>query len=87
MSQQGPAQNQATKQLMKDALENSGTAPIYHRYYHMFAKGELTRLTCEAAEGMGLVVGLPEGGRRGIEVIQDGWERSNYYVELRCWKA
>lgn len=86
MSPQGPARSQATKQ----PLRNSGTnveVPIYHRYYHMFAKGELTRLTCEVAQGMGLIVGPPEEGRRGIEIIQDGWERSNYYVELRCWKA
>lgn len=74
----------------KNQLKNSETiieAPVYHRYYHMFAKGELTRLTCEAAQDMGLVVGQPEEGRRGIEIIQDDWERSNYYVELRCWKA
>ncbi|KAF8844517.1 hypothetical protein BDN67DRAFT_943260 [Paxillus ammoniavirescens] len=63
-------------------------APIYNRYYHMFAKGELTKLTCEAAEEMDLIVGSPEGAeRRGVEIIQEGWERSNYYVELRCWKT
>jgi len=90
MSQQGTAPNQATKQPVKNAAENPGTiveVPVYHRYYHMFAKGELTRLTCEAARGVGLVIGPPEDGRRGIEIIQDGWERSNYYVELRCWKG
>ena len=90
MSQQGIAPNQATRQPTNDALANSVTiieAPVYHRYYHMFAKGELTRLTCEAAQEMDLVVGPPEEGRRGIEIMQDGWERSNYYVELRCWKA
>ncbi|KAF8136630.1 S-adenosyl-L-methionine-dependent methyltransferase [Boletus edulis] len=77
---------QATRQDSK----NPGTvaeAHVYHRYYHMFAKGELTRLAREAAQGMDLVVGPPEAGRRGIEIIQDGWERSNYYVELRCWKV
>ena len=21
-----------------------------------------------------------------VEVVQDGWERSNYYVELRLWQ-
>jgi tRNA (uracil-5-)-methyltransferase TRM9 len=87
---QGTAPNQTTKQPVKNPPGNPGTivnAPVYHRYYHMFAKGELTRLTCEAAQGMGLVIGPPEEGRRGIEIIQDGWERSNYYVELRCWKG
>ncbi|KAF8559823.1 hypothetical protein OG21DRAFT_1474146 [Imleria badia] len=90
ISQQGITPSPTTKQPLKNLLENSGTiieAPVYHRYYHMFAKGELTRLTCDAAQGMGLVVGPPEEGRRGIEIIQDGWERSNYYAELRCWKA
>jgi len=81
---------QATRQDPKNPLGNPGTvaeAHVYHRYYHMFAKGELTRLAREAAQGMDLVVGPPEAGRRGIEIIQDGWERSNYYVELRCWKV
>lgn len=91
MSQRGTAApNPATKQPVTNLPGNSeaaAVAPVYHRYYHMFAKGELTRLTCEAAQGMGLVVGPPEKGRRGIEIIQDGWERSNYYVELRCWEA
>ncbi|KAH0827142.1 hypothetical protein J3R83DRAFT_4830 [Lanmaoa asiatica] len=90
MSQRGTEPSQAANQSAKNAQGNSGIiveAPIYHRYYHMFAKGELTRLACEAAQRMGLAVGPPEEGQRGIEIIQDGWERSNYYVELRCWKS
>lgn len=88
MSQQATAPNQAAKQFARAAPVNSGTVvgpPVYHRYYHMFAEGELRRLTYEAAQGIGLVVGPPEKGKRGIEIVQDGWERSNYYVELRCW--
>ena len=84
MSQQGTAPKPAA---LKSPIDYTVEAPTYLRYYHMFAKGELTRLTCEAAQEMGLVVGPPEEGRRGIEIVQDGWERSNYYVELRCWKA
>ncbi|KAF9227619.1 hypothetical protein BS17DRAFT_793293 [Gyrodon lividus] len=62
--------------------------PVYNRYYHMFARGELAKLTCEAAQEMDLIVGSPEGTRQqGVEIIQDGWERSNYYVEMRCWKT
>ncbi|KAG2367467.1 hypothetical protein BDR07DRAFT_1448787 [Suillus spraguei] len=53
--------------------------PVYNRYYHMFAKGELKQLTVQAAEELGLM------GCRGVEIIQEGWERSNYYVELRRW--
>ncbi|KAG9318719.1 hypothetical protein JVU11DRAFT_818 [Chiua virens] len=85
MPQQSVPPNQSTKQPTKDALTVEG--PVYRRYYHMFEKGELTRLTCEAAQGIGLVVGPPNEGKRGIEIIQDAWERSNYFVELRCWKA
>jgi tRNA (uracil-5-)-methyltransferase TRM9 len=63
--------------------------PIYNRYYHMFANGELKELTVQAAEELGLVVGpretASEEGCRGIEIVQEGWERSNYYVELRRW--
>ncbi|KIJ69233.1 hypothetical protein HYDPIDRAFT_24086 [Hydnomerulius pinastri MD-312] len=63
-------------------------APVYNRYYHMFAKGELTKLTREAAEEMHLVVEPPAGtDEQGVEIVQDGWERSNYYVELRRWKT
>lgn len=64
---------------------------ILNRYYHMFAKGELSGLVTEAAKESGLRVGpKPESGDetlRGIEIIQDGWERSNYYMELRLWKT
>ncbi|KAF5391401.1 hypothetical protein D9757_001977 [Collybiopsis confluens] len=70
---------------------------VFNRYYHMFAKGELRRLVENAAEEMGLVISGtgPEKntmakvkrGQRGIEFVQDGWERSNYYVEVRRWTA
>lgn len=63
---------------------------VYNRYYHMFAKGELRGLVIEAATGLGLVVGVAAGqpsSTRGIEIVQDSWERSNYYVELRCWRV
>ena len=64
---------------------------IFNRYYHMFAKGELPGLVIEAAKESGLCVGpKPESGDetlKGVEIVQDGWERSNYYVELRLWKT
>ncbi|KAJ3755830.1 S-adenosyl-L-methionine-dependent methyltransferase [Lentinula raphanica] len=70
---------------------NSRTeAQIFNRYYHMFAKGELTQLVSTAAKEMGLHVGEKTenaGSRRGVEIRMDGWERSNYYVELRCWTS
>lgn len=62
---------------------------IYNRYYHMFSKGELAGLVLEAAVSVGLQVGAkPSGGTPdllGVEILQNGWERSNYYVELARW--
>ena len=64
---------------------------VYNRYYHMFAKGELVALVKEVAEELSLIVGangIVEGGNtRGVEIVQDGWERSNYYVELKLWQS
>lgn len=60
----------------------------FERYYHMFAEGELVELATEATHELGLVVGRAEGGegsRAGVEIVQQGWERSNYYVELQRW--
>lgn len=64
---------------------------ILNRYYHMFSKGELRRLVEGAARDLKLQLGpsLPNGTNqivKGVEIVQDGWERSNYYVELRCWE-
>jgi tRNA (uracil-5-)-methyltransferase TRM9 len=62
---------------------------VFNRYYHMFANGELLALVHEAAGALGLVVGgrgdvnLVTGARLGLEIVQHGWERSNYYVELQ----
>ena len=75
----------------KQFLEKDRPPQIFNRYYHMFAKGELSGLVIEAAKESGLRVGpKPESGDEtlmGIEIVQDGWERSNYYVELRLWKT
>ncbi|EMD38395.1 hypothetical protein CERSUDRAFT_64649 [Gelatoporia subvermispora B] len=77
------------------SVENAKNTPkVYNRYYHMFAKDELSSLVVEAAQELGLNVGpqpvyadlTSDTPRQGIEIAQDGWERSNYYVELRCWQ-
>lgn len=62
---------------------------VFKRYYHMFAKGELTGLVQDAASELGLVMGRESQGeaREGLEIVKDGWERSNYYVELRRWQC
>jgi hypothetical protein len=56
---------------------------VYDRYYHMFAKGELASLVLSAAQELGL--STDDTGTAGIRIVQDGWERSNYYVEIRRW--
>lgn len=63
---------------------------VYDRYYHFFQSWELKGLVTEAAQEMGLHVGaleaaLPESSSCGMEIVKDGWERSNLYVELRLW--
>ncbi|KAJ7063177.1 S-adenosyl-L-methionine-dependent methyltransferase [Mycena amicta] len=58
---------------------------VLNRYYHLFADGELDALVVSAAAEMDLHVG--PGGREGIEIVQQGWERSNHYVELRRYRA
>lgn len=63
-------------------------AHIYKRYYHMFAKGELQTLARQAAGNLGLLISeeIPESPTSdGISIVQDGWERSNYYIELVRW--
>jgi len=72
--------------------ESKQTAKVYNRYYHMFARGELAELVREGSAELGLEIGASPAagdrpGRRGIEIVQDGWERSNYYIELRRWKT
>jgi tRNA (uracil-5-)-methyltransferase TRM9 len=50
-----------------------GDGLVERRYYHMFARGELRALVDEATSALG----------GGVQVVQEGWERSNHYVELR----
>ncbi|KAI0341573.1 S-adenosyl-L-methionine-dependent methyltransferase [Trametopsis cervina] len=85
---QKPSSGDPPLEAPKKAQDNS-PSPVFKRYYHMFAKGELTQLVQEAATDMALAVG-PDTGEKagsGIEIVQDGWERSNYYVELRRWEC
>jgi tRNA (uracil-5-)-methyltransferase TRM9 len=77
--------------VMSDGnLEQKGPTPLYNRYYHMFAKGELRKVVLDAAQHLGLFVGSKESNpsvTRGLEIVQDGWSRSNYYIEFHCWKC
>jgi len=61
---------------------------VFHRYYHMFADGELQELVVCAAGELGLLIGPARGASlAGIEIMQQGWEKSNHYVELRRWQT
>ncbi|KAG8954768.1 hypothetical protein FRC03_011407 [Tulasnella sp. 419] len=71
--------------------ENSSGAETFHRYYHFFSKNELRELAEAAATELGLHIGSPpetssEDVLRGVEVVSEGWERSNYYIEMRLWE-
>jgi tRNA (uracil-5-)-methyltransferase TRM9 len=70
-------------------VELKEEAPVFNRYYHMFSRGELTSLVHDAARELRLFVGAEAsaGASSGLEIVQDGWERSNYYVEIRRWKS
>jgi tRNA (uracil-5-)-methyltransferase TRM9 len=62
------------------------------RYYHMFSKDELRGLVQSAAQELGLKVSSPPSneakvkGTEGVWIVESGWERSNYYIELRRWQ-
>jgi len=61
---------------------------VFNRYYHMFSKGELYELTVAAAKELGLAIGKESefSAGPGVEIVQCGWERSNYYIEIHRWK-
>jgi tRNA (uracil-5-)-methyltransferase TRM9 len=62
------------------------------RYYHMFSREELRVLVQSAARELELKVGPPSSieadadSSEGVEIVVSGWERSNYYIELRRWQ-
>lgn len=56
----------------------------------MFASGELEALAREAAAALGLEVApRPSSGntRKGMEIVRSGWERSNWYIEIKRWQV
>jgi tRNA (uracil-5-)-methyltransferase TRM9 len=82
-------QKDETVHIEDSAQEQKPPEQVFHRYYHMFSNNELQRLVHEAAGDLGLVVGPKShfANMRGVEIVQEGWERSNYFVETRCWKS
>ncbi|KAG9047067.1 tRNA methyltransferase, has a role in tRNA modification [Tulasnella sp. UAMH 9824] len=88
--QKAKAATPASQASSGPAAEAKEESKVYDRYYHFFQSWELKDLVTEAAKEMGLHVGpldaaLPEPISRGMEIVKDGWERSNLYVELRMW--
>ncbi|KAH9842582.1 S-adenosyl-L-methionine-dependent methyltransferase [Rhodofomes roseus] len=88
----------ASEEKSKIPTSHDATAEankVFNRYYHMFAQGELRQLVEEAARDLGLLIGSAGEGKggdgdvpvRGLEIAQDGWERSNYFVEVRRWQS
>jgi len=71
-----------------NTIPSKEEAEIYHRYYHMFADGELRHLVDEAMKELDLKLGDQHAGLKGkgFSVVQEGWERSNYYIELLSWQ-
>ncbi|KAH8107100.1 S-adenosyl-L-methionine-dependent methyltransferase [Cristinia sonorae] len=80
-----------TPETSQEDVARESQQRVFNRYYHMFAKGELTALVHDAARGLALEVGPEPVGseekRRGLHIVEDGWERSNYYVEFKCWEC
>lgn len=71
--------------------DGAQTSKTFQRYYHLFTASELPELFRRALAELGLVVGLPDSAgdhnsSHGAEIIQTGWERSNYYLEARMWQ-
>ena len=76
------------------SISSDTTTLTYNRYYHFFDKGELRALVLSAAAELGISVRSKEStniepviSQPYLEIVQDGWERSNWYIELRLTTA
>jgi tRNA (uracil-5-)-methyltransferase TRM9 len=61
---------------------------VFHRYYHLFVKGELATLVQDAgrAEGFTVVDSVPTGtgekeGGKWLRVVEEGYEKDNWWLE------
>ena len=81
-------EDQSTTETTAEVESTEEPGKVFKRYYHMFAKGELYELTRSAAQELGLAVGNESdlSADQGVEIVQYGWERSNYYIEIRRWR-
>lgn len=69
---------------------------VYQRYYHLFKSGELQDLLATACEEEGFAfipfseeqegeegVELGMEGRKWVKVVKQGWDRDNWFCEVR----
>jgi tRNA (uracil-5-)-methyltransferase TRM9 len=79
--------DQSVAQTTTEVESTEEPGEVFNRYYHMFSEGELYELTRSAVQELGLAVGNESdvSADQGVEIVQCGWERSNYYVEIRRW--
>ncbi|KAJ6546550.1 S-adenosyl-L-methionine-dependent methyltransferase [Mycena vulgaris] len=84
-----PAASGSGRDVFVPWVMSDDKTQVFNRYYHMFEDGELASLVVLAAGELGLAVGAPSdaAGLKGVEIRQNGWERSNHYVELRRWST
>lgn len=70
----------------KEDSSKEGAEPkedtVYHRYYHLFVKGELRELVETAAREDGFALGNEERtGEKWLRIIDEGWEADNWWIE------
>ena len=78
-----------------DAVPAQPEAQVFHRYYHLFVRGDLRGLVERAAVEGGYVV-LPDlgqdgitaqegevdvGGKKWVRIREVGWEADNWWIE------
>jgi tRNA (uracil-5-)-methyltransferase TRM9 len=65
----------------QDQKANSDS-PVFRRYYHLFRQGELENLVHEAASELDLVQFDSSSAKRGYRVVDGGWEKGNWWIEI-----
>ncbi|EJU00790.1 S-adenosyl-L-methionine-dependent methyltransferase [Dacryopinax primogenitus] len=79
-----PWKKAAVQRANGAGTETETETELHQRYYHLFTKDELGDLVREAAKCLGLHIlqGEDSSESNGLRIVQEGWERSNWYIEL-----
>lgn len=63
-------------------------AQVFHRYYHLYMKGELRESVLLAASEMGFCIKddkerkpAGEKGNKWLRIVEEGYEKDNWYLE------